>query len=163
MKIWLCLALVLSLTMVGNVMAAWSIADPSVPGNRAYIDSIEKQGYWNFPYDPKNPISAAMYCCWWELIYGYNKKYFDALNGASSDTTGAASGSSVETQSYCPSCGIDDIRGFSVDPELQALSDELMLTKPWLREGKSKESTEENPADNSSKASIFSFGDPVKV
>jgi len=145
----------------GFATADWSIADPSDSGNAAYIKSIESQGYWNFEYDPTNPISAAMYCCWWEMVYGNQKKYFDAMNGVTSTESDSSSDSSIETKSYCPACHIDDsFATLEVEPELQSLSDELMQTKPWLKEGKDKKPV---PKVNNTTTAVLSFSEPVKI
>lgn len=47
----------------GFATADWSIPDPndkSKPATGEYLKSIESQGYWQFEYDPTNPISAAI-------------------------------------------------------------------------------------------------------
>lgn len=73
------------------------------------------------------------------MVYGNQKKYFDAMNGVTSTESDSSSDSSIETKSYCPACHIDDsFATLEVEPELQSLSDELMQTKPWLKEGKDK-------------------------
>ncbi|QXO94796.1 hypothetical protein KSK55_16060 [Methanospirillum purgamenti] len=148
----------------GFATADWSIPDPndkSKPATGEYLKSIESQGYWQFEYDPTNPISAAMYCCWWEMVYGNQKKYFDAMNGVTSTESDSSSDSSIETKSYCPACHIDDsFATLEVEPELQSLSDELMQTKPWLKEGKDK-----NPVRkvNNTTTAVLSFSEPVKI
>jgi len=166
MKYVLSAIMVIILLLSGFASADWSIADPSIPGNAAYIEEVEKEGYWNFEWDPTNPISAAMYCCWWEMVHGKaTKKYYDAIYGASSenDVTSDTSSSSVETKSYCPACDIDEsFDSFSTDQELQALSDELMATKPWLKEGKKGTLSEDLIQRNNSTKEIFSFTSPVK-
>lgn len=148
----------------GFAAADWSIPDPndkSKPATGEYLKSIESQGYWQFEYDPTNPISAAMYCCWWEMVYGNQKKYFDALSGETTDDTSSSSDSSIETKSYCPACHIDDsFATLEVDPELQSLSDELMQTKPWLKEGKDKNPV---PKVNNTTTAVLSFSEPVKI
>lgn len=163
MNLRLPLIIILLFLFTGLVSADWSIADPSVPGNAAYIKSIEGQGYWNFEWDPTNPISAAMYCCWWEMVYGNQKKYFDAINGETSDGSNTPSGTSIETKSYCPVCHVDDsFATLEVEPDLQVLSDELMETKPWLKEGK-KANTELTVNNTTTNKVIMSFSDPVKI
>lgn len=148
----------------GFAAADWSIPDPndkSKPATGEYLKSIESQGYWQFEYDPTNPISAAMYCCWWEMVYGNQKKYFDAMNGVTSTESDSSSDSSIETKSYCPACHIDDsFATLEVEPELQSLSDELMQTKPWLKEGKDKKSV---PKVNNTTTAVLSFSEPVKI
>lgn len=158
--------LVVVLLLSGYVSADWSIADPSIPGNQAYIKSVEEQGYWNFEWDPTNPISAAIYCCQWEMVHGANMKYWNALNSASSSNSSSSSSgsSSVETKSYCPACGgDDDFKNALTDSELQALSDEMMAKKPWLKEGKPKGSSVNSNIKNNTSSAIFSFTEPVKV
>ncbi|NLV28503.1 MAG: hypothetical protein GXY48_15350 [Methanomicrobiales archaeon] len=155
------------LFLCGLSQAAWSIPDPnnpSKPASGAYLDSILSQGYWQFEYDPTNPVSAAMYCCWWEMIYGNQKKYYDALSGYSSDSSSSGSSSSIETKSYCPACHFDDeFATLEVEPELKELSDELMETKPWLKEGKNNIKTESTTANNTTPASVMTFSEPVKI
>jgi hypothetical protein len=159
--------LISCLLISGFATADWSIADPSDSGNTAYIEEVEEQGYWNFEWDPTNPISAAMYCCWWEMVHGTaTKKYSDALNSASSGDSSSSdsTSSSVETKSYCPACDIDEsFDSFSADPEVQELSDQLMATKPWLKEGKTGITSQNNIKTNNSSTKIFSFSKPVKV
>jgi hypothetical protein len=137
------------------VHAAWSIPDVS--------PSVQNwNGYWQFEYDPNNPISAAMYCCWWEMVHGHLSKYSDALSGNSTGES-TSSGTSVETKSYCPACHVDDtFATLEVDPELEALHNELMQTKPWLKEGKNKNTFSESPSNNTSTKVMF-FSEPTKI
>ena len=136
------------------VSAAWSIPHVSP-------DTPNWNGYWQFEYDPNNPISAAMYCCWWEMVHGHLSKYSDALSGNGTTGSTSSSGSSVETKSYCPACHVDDsFATLEVDPELQALHDEFMQTKPWLKEGKKNTDTIES---NNSSGAVMFFSEPTKI
>ena len=147
--------IVTAVCLVSPVSAAWSVtSDPSVKNYN---------GYWNFEWDPDNPISAAMYCCWWEMVHGHLSKYSDAIYGNSTDSSSSSSGSSVETKSYCPACHVDDsFATLEVEPELQALHDELMETKPWLKEGENKNSGSESSSNNTTAAVMF-FSEPTKI
>lgn len=160
MKISAVISFIILLAFTGITVADWSIAEPT-EGNAAYIKSIEAQGYWNFEWDPTNPISAAMYCCQWEMVHGANMKYWNALsNSSSSSSSSSGSSSSVETESYCPACAIDeDFAELEEYPSAQSLSDELMDTKPWLKETKNSNTGSKNETNTS----IMSFSDPVKI
>ncbi len=148
--------IVTAVCLVSPVSAAWSIPHVSP-------DTPNWNGYWQFEYDPNDPISAAMYCCWWEMVHGHLSKYSDAMNEETTDGTSSSSGSSVETKSYCPACHIDDsFATLEVEPELQALHDELMETKPWLKEGKNKNSGSDSSSNNTTSAVMF-FSEPTKI
>lgn len=163
MKVRYALLFISLLFISGFSVADWSIAEPT-DANAEYIKSIEKLGYWNFEWDPTNPISAAMPCCWWEMVYGNQKKYFDAITGETSDSSTSGSSSSIETKSYCPACGVDDdFATLESEPELMDLSEEMMETKPWLKEGKTSTDDNIQEINNTTKASIMTFSDPVKI
>ena len=148
--------IVVAVCIITPVNAAWSIPHMSP-------DTKNWNGYWQFEYDPNNPVSAAMYCCWWELVHGHLSKYSDALSGESYELTGSSGGEYAEAKSYCPACYIDDsFATLEVEPELQAIHDELILTKPWLKEGKDDESETDSESGNSSPAVMF-FSEPKKI
>ncbi|OQB37841.1 MAG: hypothetical protein BWY05_00650 [Euryarchaeota archaeon ADurb.Bin165] len=148
--------IVMSICIIMPASAAWSI--PHMPPS-----TKNWNGYWQFEYDPENPVSAAMYCCWWEMVHGHLSKYSDALSGKDIELTGSPAWESASTKSYCPACYVDDsFATLEVDPELMAIHDELMQTKPWLKEGKEKKSDSQTQSGNSS-AGVMFFSEPKKI
>lgn len=167
------------LIFIQPAMAGWSVADPNDPANKELIDRTAAQGYWNFPYDPAHPMTAAMYCCWWEQWYHVSKPYYDAVkaNNASgssivtnsypsqkiSNTTGTDNSSipKVVPKAYCP-CLADDA---APNPDFDAKSAVLLATKPWLKEGKtssttSTSTTSQTKQDSSGQTTVMKFSDP---
>ena len=158
MRIVIILSIIFAMVLC---MCAPASADLSIPHMPASTQNWN--GYWQFEWDPNNPISAAMYCCWWEMVHGHLSKYSDALNGETSDGSSTPSGTPIETKSYCPACHVDDsFAKLEVDPDLQHLSDELMQTKPWLKEGK-KTNAKLSANNTTTNKATMSFSDPVKI
>lgn len=166
MKKQIILLFITFICLCGYAEAAWSIPDPSdssgeTPATGAYLDSVLQQGYWQFEYDKNDPSSAAMPCCWWEMVYGNLHKYYAAAENASSDSS--SSSSSVETKSYCPACHVDDeYATLEAEPDLQDLKKELMETKPWLNEEKTTNKTKNTSTYQKTSTSVMSFSEPVK-